>query len=233
MLGFLSRAAAACSSAELAPERTGKSRGEATEVGNARGGRASSASTSPLPAASTQRRRLFRFDPTLRLMSTVDEREDGGLTVHAKGAPEEVLERSTMIGGPDDHVPLDDAARDTVLAVLERYARRACASSRSRDGACRTVLSRPRSASRPSTISACSGWSRLFDPPRPEVAEAVARCHHAGIRIVVVTGDYGLTAAEIARRVGIARDGAAVITGEELQAMDEPTSSGCSPRAAS
>ena len=48
------------------------------------------------------------------------------------------------------------------------------------------------------------GLVALFDPPRPEVAEAVARCHAAGIRIVVVTGDYGPTAAEIARRVGIA-----------------------------
>ena len=48
------------------------------------------------------------------------------------------------------------------------------------------------------------GLVALFDPPRPEVAEAVARCHAAGIRILVVTGDYGPTAAEIARRVGIA-----------------------------
>ena len=61
------------------------------------------------------------------------------------------------------------------------------------------------------------GFVSLFDPPRPEVADAVARCHKAGIRILVVTGDYGLTAAEVARRVGIARDGATVVTGAELE----------------
>ena len=43
--------------------------------------------------ASDARRKLYRFDPKLRLMSTVDERDDGSLTVHAKGAPEEVLAR--------------------------------------------------------------------------------------------------------------------------------------------
>ena len=52
------------------------------------------------------------------------------------------------------------------------------------------------------------GLVALFDPPRPEVADAVARCHAAGIRIIVITGDYGPTAAEIARRVGIAPEGA-------------------------
>ena len=66
------------------------------------------------------------------------------------------------------------------------------------------------------------GLVALFDPPRPEVADAVERCHTAGIRIDVVTGDYGLTAAEIARRVGIGSDGVVVVTGEELEAMSEP-----------
>ena len=65
------------------------------------------------------------------------------------------------------------------------------------------------------------GLVALFDPPRPEVAEAVRLCHAAGIRVVVVTGDYGPTAAEIARRVGIATDGATVITGDELEHMNE------------
>ena len=43
----------------------------------------------------------------------------------------------------------------------------------------------------------------MLDPPRPEVAGAVARCHSAGIRLIVVTGDHGLTARGIAEAVGI------------------------------
>ena len=65
------------------------------------------------------------------------------------------------------------------------------------------------------------GLVALFDPPRPEVKDAVMRCHTAGIRIVVITGDYGKTAAEIARRVGIASERTEIVTGQELDAMSE------------
>jgi len=65
------------------------------------------------------------------------------------------------------------------------------------------------------------GLIGLFDPPRPEVGDAVARCHAAGIRIIVVTGDHGLTAAAIAHAVGIAREGETVVTGEELEELNE------------
>jgi magnesium-transporting ATPase (P-type) len=61
----------------------------------------------------------------------------------------------------------------------------------------------------------------MYDPPRREVADAVARCRSAGIRIIVVTGDHPLTAAEIARRVGIATTDPTVVTGEQLRAMSE------------
>ena len=66
-----------------------------------------------------------------------------------------------------------------------------------------------------------AGLVALLDPPRADVAEAVARCYAAGIRIIVVTGDHGLTAAEVARRVGIAPNGARIVTGAELGAMRE------------
>ena len=66
------------------------------------------------------------------------------------------------------------------------------------------------------------GVVAMLDPPRPEVADAVRRCQAAGIRLIVVTGDNGLTAAEIARQVGITHDGVTVVTGAELNRMSEP-----------
>ena len=67
------------------------------------------------------------------------------------------------------------------------------------------------------------GLAALADPPRPEVADAVARCQRAGIRIIVVTGDHGLTADAIAREVGIVDGKATVINGAELDAMPDPS----------
>jgi magnesium-transporting ATPase (P-type) len=66
------------------------------------------------------------------------------------------------------------------------------------------------------------GLIAMMDPPRPEVADAVEKCHTAGIRIIMITGDYGLTAESIARRVGIVRgDNPRIITGFDLNNLDD------------
>jgi magnesium-transporting ATPase (P-type) len=62
----------------------------------------------------------------------------------------------------------------------------------------------------------------MMDPPRPEVAEAVKKCHTAGLRIIMITGDYGLTAESIARRIGILKTPhPKILTGVDLDAMDD------------
>jgi calcium-translocating P-type ATPase len=220
VLGLLGRAVAAASTAELDPGRTGKSRGEATEVGLLEAARALGVDVA-VARREHERRKLYRFDPKLRLMSTVDERLDGGLTVHAKGAPEEVLRRSTMIGGPEGHLPICEEDRREVLEVLDRWAEQglrvlAVARRRLPDG------SEPPERREDAERELCLlGLVGLFDPPRAEVSDAVAQCHEAGIRVVVVTGDYGPTAAEIARRVGIATDGSTVVNASDLERMSE------------
>ena len=66
------------------------------------------------------------------------------------------------------------------------------------------------------------GLAGMMDPPRPEVAEAVEMARGAGIKIIMVTGDYGLTAEAIAERIGITGGAhARIITGVELADLDD------------
>jgi magnesium-transporting ATPase (P-type) len=66
------------------------------------------------------------------------------------------------------------------------------------------------------------GITAMYDPPRPGVAEAVESCKHAGIRVVMVTGDYQLTALSIAKKLKLSTsDEIVVITGSQLSQMTD------------
>jgi calcium-translocating P-type ATPase len=168
-----------------------------------------------------RRRTQFHFDATLKLMSTVDEgRDDPGLWVNAKGAPESVLSRcATLTDSAGEAHPLDAATLADVQARTDRYAdeglRVLAVARRSLDGG---VPAEREDAERDLTLL---GLVAMIDPPRAEVAEAVARCHEAGIRIIVVTGDHPRTATAIAKRIGIGRGNPRAIAEEELDSMGE------------
>jgi Ca2+-transporting ATPase len=65
------------------------------------------------------------------------------------------------------------------------------------------------------------GLAGMIDPPRPEARDSVAKCHNAGINVVMITGDQALTALSIARDIGIADADDQVVTGSELNAMTD------------
>ncbi len=68
-----------------------------------------------------------------------------------------------------------------------------------------------------------AGLTAMTDPLRPEVPDAIAKCHTAGIRVIMITGDYPLTAASIARKAGIGKESGQlkVISGGDLSGMSE------------
>ncbi len=65
------------------------------------------------------------------------------------------------------------------------------------------------------------GMQGMMDPPRVGVREAIAGCHESGIRVVMITGDHATTASVIASDLGLAEPGDPVLTGVELEQLDD------------
>ena len=151
------------------------------------------------------RMRSFPFDSKRMRMSTLHALPDGSFELLVKGAPESVLRRCSQELAGDRTEPMDAARTADVLARVD---------SLSGDGL--RVLALARRAIAPGTRLPSSadaersmtflGLVGLEDPIRPEVPTAITRCHEAGIRVVMVTGDHPHTASSVARSVGIEGD---------------------------
>ena len=212
----LAAAMFACNNARL--DEHGEAQGDPTEAAMVLAAAERGVDTDAA-ARAEHRRAQFHFDAGLKLMSTVDE-EDGALWVNVKGAPEAILSRCTAISAADGSPRLlDDATRAHVHATTGRFADeglRVLAVARRRLGD--TVPAHREEAERDLTLL---GLVAMIDPPRPEVAAAVARCHRAGIRIIVITGDHPRTAVAIANQIGIAGGHARAISEDQLENMSD------------
>ena len=216
----LAAAVAACSHADLAGDGV-EPTGDPTELALLR---LAAGAGIDVDRSTRDARRLrgFSFDSTLKRMSTVDS-IDGGVAVHTKGAPESVVPVCSAIAadGPGGSRPLTDADRARIAAGVERSAAEglrvlAVASRILAPG--EAPPDRRGEAERDLTFLGLVG---MVDPPRPEVADAVARCRAAGIRVIVITGDHGLTAKAIAQRIGLVGDDVTIVTGDELAATSD------------
>ncbi len=137
-----------------------------------------------------------------------------------KGAPDLVLERCTHVQTDEGPVPMTDAWREKVSAANVEMASQAL---RVLAVAYRSLEAVPDTPT-PSDVEhdlILVGLTGMIDPARPEVIPAVKKAQGAGLRTVMVTGDYAATAAAIAREIGILRPGHQAISGAELEEMED------------
>lgn len=169
-------------------------------------------------AERTPRVGVFPFDADRKIMSTLHRAGDH-TWVLVKGSPQAVLERCTRaLWNGEDRV-LDDELRSLVTSANDAMASSAL---RVLAVARRTVDSEHVSQEVAEHDLTLLGLIGMVDPPRAEITDAVAACHRAGIAIFMVTGDYGLTAEAVARRVGIVHAGPArIVSGSELDDMSD------------
>jgi len=159
------------------------------------------------------------FDAARKRMSTVHSTPNGsGYLAFVKGAPEIVLDRCEFMVCDGETRPLDAASREAILRANHDFANDAL---RVLAVAQRTLSALPDPLT-PDTLEdhlTLVGLVAMIDQARPEVAAAIAKARHAGIRTVMVTGDYPDTAQAIAREIGLLREGGRVLRGSDIEAL--------------
>jgi Ca2+-transporting ATPase len=171
------------------------------------------------------------FDSERKRMSTIHRLDGRGPSgeegeypckyiVYVKGAPDVILPRcETILEGGHD-VPLTPGRRQHIENVnrdLGQEALRVLAVAYRMVDELPEKLD-PEEVERDLTLI---GLVAMIDPARPEVGPAVEKARHAGIRTIMVTGDYPDTARAIGEQVGLLRPGAQVVTGTELNEMSD------------
>ena len=158
------------------------------------------------------------FESEHKFMATLHKSADGKELLFVKGAPEVILDhcdRQQTAGS--EARPIDRAyfmsASDRLAGQGERVLALAWLESPAVKSGSLTATDLPKNL-------VLLGLIGLLDPPRKEAVEAVHECHGGGIRVTMITGDHKITAAAIAKMLGIG-DGKTAITGAEIEEMNE------------
>lgn len=166
------------------------------------------------------------FDSDRKRMTTIHQHDDHTLSICTKGSLSDLLPHCDTIQENGKVRPLTAADKEAIDAANRKYA---SLGLRSIATAYREI---PQEADKQSQLDNLTietaetkltfvGLAIMSDPPRPEIYDAIEKCHRASIKIIMVTGDSSLTAKSIAVKIGLTSDKALVVTGSELDAMSQ------------
>jgi len=152
------------------------------------------------------------FDSKTKRMITIN-RSGEEQTSYLKGAPEVVVEKCTGFLMEGRTTPLTGLHREEIMKHYKRMA------SRGERILALAFKEKENDLEKDFIFAALVG---MIDPPRKEIPGAISKCRTAGIKVVMITGDYSFTAEAVARKAGMLNRGKAnIMTGEELANMED------------
>jgi Ca2+-transporting ATPase len=166
------------------------------------------------------------FDSDRKRMTTIHRVQSAGpfslgaapFTAFVKGAPDVVLDLCTHLAEDGRQTPMTDERKTEILEVNRDLARQAL---RVLGVAYRPMDSTPNTCDSATVETELTfvGLMGMIDPARPEVRDAVKIAHGAGLKTVMVTGDYKDTAEAIAQKIGLLTPGGRILTGADLDKL--------------
>lgn len=155
------------------------------------------------------------FDSDRKMMSVIS-RGGNGDVCYVKGAPERIINRCNYILLNGEKVPFQGAIKERVLKAVEDMSFQAlrCIAAAYKD----KELDKRGNLEESLTFLGVAG---MIDPPRKEAKDAIFKCHTAGIKVVMITGDHKNTAFAIGKELDICKDMKQVVTGEDLDRLND------------
>ena len=160
------------------------------------------------------------FDSDRKLMTTIHQNNDEDFLVAVKGGLDELLANCTRINDGATIRPITEKDIEDIHKANMEMASQAL---RVLAVGYKTISELPATFT-PATVEKdfiFLGMVGMIDPPREEAKEAVRRCKEAGIRPVMITGDHKITATAIAKSLGIIATGDCVLTGTDVEMMND------------
>jgi len=162
------------------------------------------------------------FDSDRKMMTTFHTGFEGvDVLAMTKGAPDIILDRCARVLTSQGEVTMSEEIKNKILHTNSAFASTAL---RVLAFASKSLTEVPHSGINPLVVESdltFIGLMGMIDPARPEARDAITICTNAGIRAVMITGDYKDTAVAIAKDLGLMKPGDGVLTGVEIDKLTD------------
>ncbi|MGM0495603.1 MAG: calcium-translocating P-type ATPase, PMCA-type [Bacillota bacterium] len=157
----------------------------------------------------------YTFDSTRKMMSSINKIEDKYFVL-TKGASDQLIKKCNRISINGEIREITDKDIEKISKQNEKYSKQAY----------RVLGFAYRETDNPKSMDLEQdlifvGLVAMIDPPRVEAKDAIAKCHNAGIRVMMITGDHLTTAKAIASELNILKEGGLALSGEDTQNMSD------------